>query len=63
MGAGDAFVAGFVAGLLKGQPLEQCVRRGNAVGAFCLMGEGPYQTLPSFEELQAFLAGKADIAR
>lgn len=63
MGAGDAFVAGFVAGLLKGQPLEECVRWGNAIGAFCLMGEGPYQTLPSPEELEAFLAGKADIIR
>jgi len=63
MGAGDAFVAGFVAGLLKGQSLEQCVRWGNAIGAFCLMGEGPYQTLPSLEELEAFLAGKADIIR
>jgi len=63
MGAGDAFVAGFVAGLLKGQALEECVRWGNAVGAFCLMGQGPYQTLPSFEELEAFLAGKADVAR
>ena len=63
MGAGDAFVAGFLAGLLKEQALEECVRWANAIGAFCLMGEGPYQTLPSFQELTAFLAGKADIIR
>ena len=63
MGAGDCFGAGFVAGLLKEQPLEQCVRWGNALGAFCLMASGPYQALPSFQELQAFLAGESDISR
>lgn len=63
MGAGDCFGAGFVAGLLKEQPLEQCVRWGNALGAFCLMASGPYQALPSFQELQAFLSGEAGISR
>ena len=63
MGAGDCFAAGFVAGLLKEQPLEQCLRWGNALGAFCLMASGPYQALPSFPELQAFLAGETGISR
>lgn len=63
MGAGDCFGAGFVAGLLKEQPLEQCARWGNALGAFCLMASGPYQALPSFQELQAFLSGETDVSR
>jgi len=63
MGAGDCFGAGFVAGLLREQPLEQCVRWGNALGAFCLMASGPYQALPSFQELQTFLTGEASISR
>ena len=63
MGAGDCFGAGFVAGLLKGQPLEQCVRWGNALGAFCLMAWGPYQALPDFQEFQAFLSGETGVSR
>ncbi|MFW6126147.1 MAG: sugar kinase [Chloroflexota bacterium] len=63
MGAGDAFVAGFTAGLLKGQSLNECARWGNAVAAFCLMADGPYHSDPSFEELQAFLAGRSPVAR
>jgi 2-dehydro-3-deoxygluconokinase len=63
MGAGDCFAAGFVAGLLKGQPIEECARWGNAMGAFCLMGWGPYQTLPDYDELQSFLTGEALISR
>lgn len=63
MGAGDCFAAGFVAGLLKNESLEECVRWGNAMGAFCLIGWGPYQTLPDFDELQSFLRGKDVITR
>jgi 2-dehydro-3-deoxygluconokinase len=63
MGAGDCFAAGFVAGLLQEQPLAQCARWGNALGAFCLMASGPYQALPGFPELQAFLAGETGISR
>ena len=63
IGAGDCFNAGFVAGLLNNEPLEQCVRWGNALGAFCLTTYGPYQALPDFQQLQAFLKGETDISR
>lgn len=63
MGAGDSFAAGFVAGLLKEQPLEQCARWGNALGAFCLTARGPYHALPSFQELQTFLIGETGVSR
>lgn len=62
-GAGDAFVAGFIAGLLKGQSLELCARWGNALGAFSVMGNGPYHNLPGLEEFQVFLAGQSDVIR
>lgn len=63
MGAGDCFGAGFVAGLLEEQPLEQCLRWGNALGAFCLLASGPYQALPDFQEFQAFLSGETGVSR
>jgi 2-dehydro-3-deoxygluconokinase len=63
MGAGDAFDAGFVAGLLNNESLEQCVRWGNALGAFCLTTYGPYQGLPDFQQLQAFLRGETGVSR
>ena len=63
MGAGDCFGAGFTAGLLKNQPLTECVRWGNAMGAYCMMGWGPYQTLPDMEELQTFLKGTETVSR
>ncbi len=63
MGAGDCFVGGFTAGLLKGQPLETCVRWGNAVGAFCTMAYGPFHSCPSMAELEKFLAGREEISR
>jgi 2-dehydro-3-deoxygluconokinase len=63
MGAGDCFAAGFVAGLLREQALEECARWGNAMGAFCLRGWGPYHTLPEFDELQSFLEGRRTITR
>lgn len=62
-GAGDAFVAGFIAGLLKEQTLEVCTRWANAMGAFSVMGDGPYQNLPNWEDFQVFLAGESDVIR
>jgi 2-dehydro-3-deoxygluconokinase len=63
MGAGDCFVGGFTAGLLKGQPLETCVRWGHGVGAFSTMAYGPFHGCPSMDELMKFLAGKEEISR
>jgi len=63
MGAGDSFAAGFVAGLLKGQAIEECVRWGNAMGAFCVTAREPYYALPGFEELENFLQRQAPVLR
>ena len=39
-GAGDAFDAGFLAGLLAGEDLAACVQRGNACGALTAVHVG-----------------------
>lgn len=35
-GAGDAFAGGFVAGLISGKSLEECVEAGHRMGAMCV---------------------------
>ena len=52
-GAGDAFAAGLIHGLLQGQPLARAVRLGNAVGALSTRGLGASSTLPELEEALA----------
>jgi 5-dehydro-2-deoxygluconokinase len=55
LGAGDAFMSGFLRGWLKDEPLETCATWANACGAFAvsrLLCSPEYAT---FEELQYFL--------
>jgi 2-dehydro-3-deoxygluconokinase len=58
VGAGDAFCAGFISGLLDGCPLPEAVTRGAALGAFCVSAFGDYHGLPDRAALEAFLTGK-----
>jgi sugar/nucleoside kinase (ribokinase family) len=46
VGAGDAFDAGFVHGLLAGGTPEECARSGNALAAAAMGGTGDWETLP-----------------
>lgn len=55
-GAGDAFYAGLVCGLLRGMEAEQAGRLGAAAGACCVAGLGASAGLRDFEET-ARLAG------
>ncbi len=55
LGAGDAFVAGFLAGLTKGWDIEQCARFANAVGACCVTALGATTGIKSFEETLQFM--------
>ena len=52
-GAGDAFAAGLIHGLLNGWPLARAVRLGNAVGALSTRGTGASSALPDLEEALA----------
>ena len=50
-GAGDAFAAGFLYGLLKGKGLEECGRLGNIVAQFCITKIGAREGLPTLNQL------------
>ena len=39
-GAGDSFVAGFISGLLRDQPIEECCRLGTECAAECVQRQG-----------------------
>lgn len=51
VGAGDAFVAGYLSAHLDGLPLEDRLRRGVIVGAFCVSAQGDWEGLPTRAEL------------
>jgi 2-dehydro-3-deoxygluconokinase len=63
VGAGDAFCAGLLSGLLDDQPLRQAVKRAAALGALCVSTFGDYQGLPDRLALQAFMEGSLIPAR
>lgn len=51
-GAGDAFDAGFLYGLLKGKGLYECGRLGNFVASKCITSMGARTGLPSLSEIE-----------
>ena len=51
IGAGDAFTAGYLSGVVDGLVVADRLRRGNVLGAFCVSTRGDWQGLPSREEL------------
>jgi sugar/nucleoside kinase (ribokinase family) len=57
LGAGDAFVAGFLNGVVRGWDLEQCARFATAVGASCVTALGATTGIRNFDETLAFLRG------
>ncbi len=57
-GAGDAFVAGFLAGVSKGWDLYECARFGSAVAAFCVQSIGTTTGIRSFDEMRNFQLDK-----
>lgn len=59
VGAGDGFAAGLISGLMEGLPLEEAVRRGNAVGAIQVTCIGDNDGLPTRPELAAFMGRDA----
>ena len=56
LGAGDAFMAGFLRGWLRDEPLENCCRRANACGALVVSRHGCAPAMPSEIELDHFLS-------
>ena len=58
LGAGDAFMAGFLRGWLRDASLETCCEYGNACGAIVVSRHGCSPAMPTWEELQVFLQDK-----
>jgi len=56
LGAGDAFMAGFLRGWLRDEPLETCCRYANACGALVVSRHGCAPAMASWEELQHFIS-------
>jgi sugar/nucleoside kinase (ribokinase family) len=54
-GAGDAFAAGFIAGVWKEWSLEKTARLANAVGALCVTGVGATGGVRSLPETLTFM--------
>jgi 5-dehydro-2-deoxygluconokinase len=57
LGAGDAFMAGFLRGWLREMPVEKCCELANACGAIVVSRHGCAPAMASWEELRVFLAG------
>lgn len=55
LGAGDAFMAGFLRGWLRGEGLLDCCRWANACGALVVSRHGCAPAMPSWVELQHFV--------
>jgi sugar/nucleoside kinase (ribokinase family) len=54
-GGGDAFAAGYIAGLLQGLPPEECLRTASAVGASCVRALGTTAGVFTAQECSSFL--------
>jgi 5-dehydro-2-deoxygluconokinase len=55
LGAGDAFMAGFLRGWLRGEPLSSCCSWANACGAIVVSRHGCAPAMASWQELQHFV--------
>ncbi|CAD5251291.1 5-dehydro-2-deoxygluconokinase [Bosea sp. 62] len=55
LGAGDAFMSGFLRGYLSDEPIETCCKWANACGAFAVSRLLCSPESPTFAELQFFL--------
>ena len=60
-GAGDAFNAGFLKGLLLNLPLRECCLLGNAVAAMKITAPGARGGLPTLQQLSEFLRSRGVI--
>ena len=59
LGAGDAFLSGFIKGWLGNKSLEVCCQYGNACGALTVARHGCSVAIPSEKELEIFLDGRS----
>ncbi len=63
LGAGDAFLSGFLSGWIEGLPAAHCARRGNAAGAIVVTRHGCTPAMPTRAELDEFLSRASTLPR
>ncbi len=63
VGAGDAFVAGFLSGRLQGWSAEECLDMANACGACAVTVPGDLKGLPTAEEALALRRSRPGVER
>ena len=60
-GAGDAFDAAFLSGILEGWDLRRCARFANAVGALTTTGKGAVNPIPERSVVDDFLRSRVSV--
>lgn len=63
VGAGDAFVAGYLSAHLEGLDITEALVRANACGAMACLVPGDWEAAPTRRELERFLAGGDPVRR
>ena len=63
VGAGDAFVAGFLSGLVEDASIAECLRRGNRLGGAVCRVPGDWEGLPTRDELYHAYSVPEDVVR
>ena len=63
VGAGDAFTAGYISGLLTGVTLEERLHLANTLGAFAVSSKGDWEGLPTRSELPLLDAAEGTVLR
>src|SRR5262249_39184042 len=63
VGAGDAFLGGFLAAWLRDLPLSECARWGNACGAIVVSRHGCTPAMPYMREVEYFLVNYERLQR
>lgn len=63
VGAGDAFNAGFLSGMMEGKSLEMCGKMGGICGALVTETKGDFEGFPSLTELIGILHGEETVYR
>jgi len=63
LGAGDAFLSGFLHGWLEGESWEDCARYGNACGALVVSRHGCTPAMPTKIELSDYMSRSESVPR
>jgi len=63
VGAGDAFCAGFIAGVVKGLSYEQAVKIAAINGSLAVQSVGDWEALSTWEQIEAKLTDKVWVER